>query len=61
MLPAKLATLTSVPNRRILGTDFPHIAALSYALASLVLRPYEKPIKYHETASYRPLDPGVGM
>lgn len=60
VLPAKLANLTSIPTGYSLGTDFPHIAALGYALASLVLNPYETRIN-HSGMTYGPLDPGVGM
>ena len=60
MLQAKLANLTSIPTGYSLGTDFPHIAALGYALASLVLFPYETPIN-RGGITYSPSDPGVGM
>ena len=59
-LPAKLASLTLIQTGHSLGTDFPHIAALGYALASLVLYPYETHINF-SGVTYGPSDPGVGM
>ena len=60
VLPAKLASLNCIPTGHSLETDFPHIAAFGYALASLVLFPYETPIS-HGGITYSPSDPGVGM
>jgi hypothetical protein len=59
-LPAKLGNLTSIRDGNSILTEFQHIAALGYALASLVLDPYTKPIDA-SGASYPPLDEGVGI
>jgi hypothetical protein len=58
VLREELAAMTSVPAGNSFRTDFPHIAALGYALAALVVNTETKPVL---CASYGPLDEGVGI
>jgi hypothetical protein len=60
VLREELTKLTSVAAVNSFKAAFPHIAALGYALAALVVNTYEKPI-VGNIASYAPLDPGVGI
>jgi len=57
-LPAILSSIDSIPTGDSFKTDFPQIAALSYALSALVLLPPKKPMPWVPT--YDPLDPMVG-
>jgi hypothetical protein len=57
-LPAILSSIDSIPTGDSFKTDFPQVAALSYALAGLVLLQPKKPMPWVST--FEPLDPGVG-
>ena len=57
-LPAILASVDSVPSGNSFKTDFPSVAALSYALSAMVVRAPEKPMPYMPT--FGVLDEGVG-
>lgn len=58
-LPAILATIDSITSMSSLKTDHPMVAALAYALSSLIVHEPIKPIHYVNPYD-QPLDPWVG-
>jgi hypothetical protein len=60
-LPEMLRSLTSIPTDKSFRSDYPKIAALSYALSAMVALPYEKPFTPDPSSRYAPYDPEVGL